>query len=87
MFAALKRRRIPNIRNLIITQQSSLNSANVDWTTTLTLQPRTASTQGTGDAAVCAAYGFEKDIPEQEIVARLMGRYEGMTGVSPVGVV
>lgn len=30
------------------------------------------------DAAVCAAYGFEKDITEPEVVARLMGLYEGM---------
>ncbi len=32
------------------------------------------------DAAVCAAYGFEKDISEPEIVAQLMGSYEGMAG-------
>ena len=29
-------------------------------------------------AAVCAAYGFEKDITEPEIVARLMELYEGL---------
>ena len=30
------------------------------------------------DAAVCSAYGFEKDIDESEIVAKLMGLYEGL---------
>ena len=30
------------------------------------------------DAAVCAAYGFEKDIEEADIVAKLMGLYEGL---------
>ena len=32
------------------------------------------------DDAVRAAYGFDKDLPEEEIVARLMGLYERLAG-------
>ena len=32
------------------------------------------------DAAVRAAYGFDKDLPEEEVVARLMGLYERLAG-------
>ena len=31
------------------------------------------------DAAVCAAYGFPEDMSEGDLVARLMGMYEGLT--------
>ena len=40
------------------------------------MPPELRKAHRANDAAICAAYGFEKDIPEPEIVARLMDLYE-----------
>ncbi len=37
-------------------------------------------THHANNAAVRAAYGFDKALSDEEIVARLMGLYEGLTG-------
>ena len=53
-----------------------LESSLADLYNPLTMPEPLLKAHRANDAAVCAAYGFEKDITEPDIVARLMERYE-----------
>ena len=50
----------------------------------LTMPPELRKAHRTNDAAVLSAYGFERDMSEPEITARLMGRYEQLVKVRVV---